>query len=59
MNQRTRKLIMIHKALYPSDNIDRLYESRKEEGRGLTSIKDSINTLIRHLKDYINNAKKD
>ena len=33
MDQRTRKLMTMHKALYPRDNVDRLYVSRKEGGR--------------------------
>ena len=41
----------MHKALYPRDNVDRLYVSI-EGGRGLASIEDSIDALI-HLKDYI------
>ena len=40
MDQSTKKLIMIHKALHPRDDIDRLYVSRKEEGKELTSIED-------------------
>ena len=38
MYQRIRKLITMHNALHPRDNIDRLYVSRKEGGRGLASI---------------------
>ena len=38
----------MHKALHPRDDIDRLYVSRKEEGRGLASIDASI-----RLEDYI------
>ena len=34
------------------DNVDRLYVPRKEGGRGLTSIKDCVDTSIR-LEDYI------
>ena len=32
MDQRTRKLITMHKALHPRDDVDRLYVSRKEGG---------------------------
>ena len=38
MDQRTRKLMTMHKALHPRDDVDRLYVSRKEGGRGLASI---------------------
>ena len=53
MDQRTRKLMTKHKALHPRDDVDRLYVSRKEGGRGLTSIEDSVDTSIQRLQDYI------
>ena len=43
----------IHKALHPRDDVDRLYESRKEEGRGLASIENSVDASIQRLEDYI------
>ena len=46
MDQRTRKLMTMHKALHPRDDIDRLYVSKKEWGRGLASIEDNIDALI-------------
>ena len=58
MNQRTRKLMTIHKDLHPIDDIDRLNVPRKEAGKGLTSIEDSIDASIRRLKDYIKETKK-
>ena len=42
----------MHKALHPRDNVDRLYVSRKEGGRGLTSIKDTVDASIQRLEDY-------
>ena len=53
MDQRTRKLMTMHKALYPRDDVDRLYVSRKEGGRGLASIEDSVDTSIHRLENYI------
>ena len=53
MDQRTRKLITMHKALHPRDDVDRLYVSRKEGGRGLASIEDSIDVSIQRLDDNI------
>ena len=47
----------IHKALHPRDDIDRLYVSRKEGRRGLTSIENSVNTSIQQLEDYIEKHK--
>ena len=53
MDQRTRKLMTIYKALHPRDDVDRLYVPRKEGGGGLASTKDSVDTSIQRLKDYI------
>ena len=53
MDQRTRKLMSMHKTLHPRYNIDRLYVSRKEGGRGLDCIKDSVDASIQRLEDYI------
>ena len=43
----------MHKALHPRDDVDRQYVSRKEGGRGLTSIEDSVDTSIHRLEIYI------
>ena len=43
----------MHQALHPRDDVDRLYVSRKEGERGLTSIEDSIDASIQKLEDYI------
>ena len=48
-----RKLMTMHKALHPRDDVDRLYVSRKEGGGGLASIENSIDALIQRLEDYI------
>ena len=53
MDERTRKLMTMHKALYSRDDVERLYVSRKEGGRGLASIEDSVDVSIQQLKDYI------
>ena len=43
----------MHKALHPRDDVDRLYVSRKEGGRGLASIEDSIDAWIQRSEDNI------
>ena len=53
MDQRTRKLMTMHKALNPRDDVDRLYVSRKEGGRELASIENSDEASIQRLEDYI------
>ena len=43
----------MHKALHPREDVDRLCLFRKEGGRGLTSIEDSIDASTQRLEDYI------
>ena len=43
----------MHKALHYRDDVDRLYVSRKEEGRGLVSIEDTVDASIQRLEDDI------
>ena len=53
MDQRTRKLITLHKALPARHDVDRLYVSRKEGGRGLVSIDNSVDASIQRLEEYL------
>ena len=53
MDQKTRKLMTMHKALHPRGDVDRLYVSRKEGGRWLASIEDSMDASIQPFEDYI------
>ena len=53
MDQRTRKLMTMHKALHPRDDVDRLCVPRKEGARGLPSIEDWVDASIQRLEDYI------
>ena len=59
MDQRTRKLMTMHKGLHPRDDVDRLYVSWKEGGRRLASIEDSVDASIQRLKNYIENTNED
>ena len=43
----------LHNALHPRNVVDRLYTSRKEGGRGLASIENSVDASIQQLEDYI------
>ena len=43
----------MHKALNPRDDIDRLYVSRKDGGKWLANIEDSVDALIQRPEDYI------
>ena len=44
--------MIMHKALHPRNDVLRLYVSRKEEGRALTSIEDSVDASIQQLENY-------
>ena len=58
MDQRTRKLMTIQKALHPRDDIDWLYLSRKEGGRGHARTVKSVDTWIQRLEDHIKKNKE-
>ena len=45
------------KALHPRDDVDRLYVPKKEGGRGLTNIEDSVDASIQRLEDCIEKHK--
>ena len=53
MDQRTRKVMTMQKVLHPRDDVDRQYVSRKEGGRGLASIEDSVDASTQRLEHYI------
>ena len=54
MDLRTRKLM----TLRPRDDGDRLYVTRREEGRELASIEDSVDASIQRLEDYVGKHEK-
>ena len=53
MDQRTRKLMTMHTALHPRDDVDILYVSRKDVERGIANTEDSIDASIQRLEDSI------
>ena len=52
-----RKLMTTHKGLHRSDDIERLYLSRKERESGLASIKDSMDASIQWFEDDTRKTK--
>ena len=59
MEQTTRKFRMMHKALHPREDVDRLDIQRKKGGGVHDNIEDSVYALIQRLNDFIKNAEKD
>ena len=53
MDQKTIKLMIMHKALPHRDDVERLYVLRKEGGRQLASMEDCVDASIQRLEDYI------
>ena len=51
-------MFTIYGALHPKSDVDRLYIPRKEGGRGLTSIEDSVELAIRGLEVYVHRSKE-
>ena len=58
IDRNTRKLFTIYGALHPKSDVDRLYISRKEGGRGLISIEDCVELAIRGLEVYIHGSEE-
>ena len=48
----------MHKALHPRDDVDRLYVSRKEGGKVLACIDDSVVASIQRLEYNIKTQRK-
>ena len=49
----------MHKALHPRDGVERLYVSRKDGGRGLNIIEDSVGASIKTQRLYTKNTMED
>ena len=46
----------MHNALHPKSNVDRLYLPRKDGGRGLLGVEDTVNIANVSLKGYVSNS---
>ena len=58
LDRKTRKLLTIHKGLHPKSDVDRLYVSRKEGGRGLVSCESTIRSEENNLGWYLKNSNE-
>ena len=48
----------MHKGLHPKSDVDRLYLSRKEEGRGLMNWESTIRSEENNLGCYLKNSNE-
>ena len=53
MDRMTRKIMMMHGALHPKSDVDRVYVSRRNEGRGLASVEMCARTEENNLAFYV------
>ena len=53
LDRRTRKLMTMHNALHPKSNVDRLYLPRKDGGRGLLGVEDTVHIATASLQRYV------
>ena len=58
LDQRTRKLMKMHNVLHPKSNVDHLYITRNEGGRGLQGIEETVNLTNLGLKNYVKKSKE-
>lgn len=56
LDKRTRKLMTMHKALHPKSDVDRLYLPRKNGGRGLLNIEDTVEQAKVSLDNYVESS---
>ena len=57
MDRRTRKLLTMHNGLHPRSDVDRVYIPRKEGGRGLMCVEDTVKANI-GLERYVKESKE-
>ena len=58
LNRKTRKLLTMHKGLHPKSEVDRLYVSKKEGGRGQVSCGSAIRIEENNLGWFCKNSNK-
>ena len=58
IDRRTRKLLTMHKAFHPRDDVDRLYVGRKDGGRGLISIEECVENSVLGLRECVENSSE-
>ena len=59
MDQRARKLMTMHKAIHPRDDVYRLYVPRRQGERGLASIEDTVSHPYNSSKTTSKNTNED
>ena len=55
IDRRTRKLLTMHYEFHPKSNVDQLYLSRSQGGRGLIGVQETVEIAILGLRNYVRN----
>ena len=58
LDRKAQRLLAMHKGLHPKSDVDRLYVSRKEEGRGLVNCESTIGSEENILGWYLKNSNE-
>ena len=58
IDRRTPKLLTMHKAHHPKDDVHRLYIKSKKGGRGLISIEECVENTITGLHHYVQDSQE-
>ena len=58
IDRKTRELLTTHRSFHPQADIDRLFMSRKEGGRGQISTEDSVYAESESLSQYVDKSKE-
>ena len=58
LDRRTRTLMTMHNALLPKSNVDGLYIPRKEGGRGLQGVEETVNLTNLGLENYVKESRE-
>ena len=53
VDRQTRKLMTMHNALHPKSNVDSLYLPRRDSGRSLLGVKDTVYVASASLQRYV------
>ena len=48
----------MHNGFHPKSNVDRLYLSKSDGGRGLIVVQDTVETAILGLRNYVRDSKE-
>ena len=59
IDRRTRKLLTLHGAFHPKSSIERLYMKRKDGGRGLLNIHDTVDLEKASLGYYVSKSTEE